>query len=367
MNDKKIGNFILELRKEKNMTQEELAFQLHVDRGTVSKWERGIYLPKPDLLLELSKLFSVTVNEILLGERKTKENEQQINTITVDVMNKNRKKIKKFIFIFLILILFLFLSFGLLFFGTYFLKNYDSISFHYISGKNERFELRNTMVMISRDNIYLLVGGIKNNTDAKVYDIEIYYKKNGEKNFVTANTGFQPFGSNEFGFKLYENLNYFKQNLYMDVIYGEDKKVDTIKLEVGKVFSNNSIKFRNTSSVLPISAEEIEYTIPSYMKKYCKLDIDYNQYLCKYGKEQKKVEESYYYIDKSYLIRESSSDSYLKIYRYLDGNLSYEFYEKDGNDLKEKFQYHFYTNTCDGICKDDVIEYFKKEYLPHME
>ena len=77
------------------MTQEELALKLHVDRGTVSKWERGVYLPKPDLLLELSNLFHVSVNEILAGERKTKENEQKINTVTVEVMNKSRKKLKK--------------------------------------------------------------------------------------------------------------------------------------------------------------------------------------------------------------------------------------------------------------------------------
>lgn len=368
MNDKKIGNFILELRKEQNMTQEELALQLHVDRGTVSKWERGVYLPKPDLLLELSQLFHVSVNEILLGERKTKENEQKIDKIMVDVMNKSRRKVKKIGFILGLIILLLIFSFGIIFFGTYFAKNYDSISVHHITGGNEKFEIRNTIAVISRDHIYLLVGGIQNPLREKIYRIELYYVKDGEKNFVSSNTGFSPFGPSEFGFKLYEDLNYFKQNLYMDIIYGEDKKTDTIKLRVVKEFSNDTIKYRNNSSITPIPAEEIEYSIPAYMKKYCKLDIDYNQYHCKSEKGKIKIEEQYDYSGElPYTVRENSSGFYLKRYSYSNDVLSYEFYEKDGNDLKEKFQYDFTTHTCDGICKDEVIDYFKKEYLPHIE
>ena len=350
------------------MTQEELALKLHVDRGTVSKWERGVYLPKPDLLLELSNLFHVSVNEILAGERKTKENEQKINTVTVEVMNKSRKKLKKVVFTLGFIILLLIFVYGTIFLGTYFMKNYDSISVHHITGGNERFEISNTIVVISRDRICLQVGGIRNSLKEKIHGIELYYVKDGEKNFVTSNTGFSPFGPSEFGFKLYEDLNYFKQNLYMDVIYGEDEKRDTIKLTMVKEFSNDTLKYRNNSSVTPISAEEIEYSIPSYMKKYCKLEIDYNQYRCKFEKGKMKVEEQYNYSGElPYIVEESSSNFYLKRYSYSNDAFSYEFYEKDGNDLKEKFQYNFITDTCDGICKEDVIDHFKQEYLPHIE
>lgn len=67
MDSKKIGLFICLLRKSKQMTQEDLAQHLVVDRGTVSKWERGVYIPTTEMLLKLSELFDVSVNEILSG------------------------------------------------------------------------------------------------------------------------------------------------------------------------------------------------------------------------------------------------------------------------------------------------------------
>lgn len=68
MNQEKIGKFISSLRKENNMTQLELAEKLNISDRAVSKWERGINLPDASLMLELSKMFNVTINELLNGE-----------------------------------------------------------------------------------------------------------------------------------------------------------------------------------------------------------------------------------------------------------------------------------------------------------
>ena len=57
-----------ELRKQKGMTQEELAKELHVTRTAVSKWESGRGYPNIDSLKALAKSFSVTVDELLSGE-----------------------------------------------------------------------------------------------------------------------------------------------------------------------------------------------------------------------------------------------------------------------------------------------------------
>ena len=66
----KTGNFIKELRKEKGMTQEELAESLGTYRRTVSRWETGRNLPDIDILLEMAELFNVELIEIIDGERK---------------------------------------------------------------------------------------------------------------------------------------------------------------------------------------------------------------------------------------------------------------------------------------------------------
>jgi transcriptional regulator with XRE-family HTH domain len=72
----KIGNFLAELRKEQNLTQEALGEKLGVTNKTVSRWENGNYLPPVEMLQELSKLYAVSINEILCGERIAEENYQ---------------------------------------------------------------------------------------------------------------------------------------------------------------------------------------------------------------------------------------------------------------------------------------------------
>lgn len=68
------GKFIAELRKEKGLTQEQLGEKVGVTNKTVSRWETGNYLPPADMLLILSELFGVSINELLSGKRLT-ENE----------------------------------------------------------------------------------------------------------------------------------------------------------------------------------------------------------------------------------------------------------------------------------------------------
>lgn len=63
------GAFLVQLRKEKGLTQKELARQLYVSDKAVSKWERGLSLPDISLLTPLAEILGVTVTELLRGER----------------------------------------------------------------------------------------------------------------------------------------------------------------------------------------------------------------------------------------------------------------------------------------------------------
>ena len=73
MDQERIGKFICELRKEKNMTQQELADKLNVTDRAVSHWENGRRLPDYSLLNELCEVLSVSINELFLGERISNE------------------------------------------------------------------------------------------------------------------------------------------------------------------------------------------------------------------------------------------------------------------------------------------------------
>lgn len=65
----KFGTFLSQLRRERGMTQRELAEALYVSDKAVSKWERALSLPDIALLRPLAELFGVTVTELLMGER----------------------------------------------------------------------------------------------------------------------------------------------------------------------------------------------------------------------------------------------------------------------------------------------------------
>ena len=79
MDQIKIGKFIAECRKNKNMTQAQLAEKVGVTDRAVSKWENGRSMPDSSIMLELCGELGITVNELLCGERIIMENNQQKN------------------------------------------------------------------------------------------------------------------------------------------------------------------------------------------------------------------------------------------------------------------------------------------------
>ena len=86
MNQTAIGSYIARKRREQNLTQEQLAQQLGVSNKTISKWERGLGCPDISLLRDISKIFNVNIEKILLGDLQ--EN---------DINGGNMKRIKFYV------------------------------------------------------------------------------------------------------------------------------------------------------------------------------------------------------------------------------------------------------------------------------
>ena len=78
MDQKKIGAFLKMLRKEKGLTQEQLAEQFGVAGRTVSRWETGYNMPDLSILVELADFYCLDLREILDGERKDGKMEQEV-------------------------------------------------------------------------------------------------------------------------------------------------------------------------------------------------------------------------------------------------------------------------------------------------
>lgn len=97
MDNMKIGQFICELRREKQMTQKDLAEKLHITDKAVSKWERGLSCPDISLLPQIAELLGVTVSELLNGERGnacSREDEKNVNNVLQYADNTVQRKIK---------------------------------------------------------------------------------------------------------------------------------------------------------------------------------------------------------------------------------------------------------------------------------
>ncbi len=97
MDMQKIGTFLAELRKERNLTQDELGEQIGVTNKTVSRWENGNYLPPAEMLQILSELYGVSINELLAGGRLDEKHykERAEEYIVTDLMKKRNEAIKR--------------------------------------------------------------------------------------------------------------------------------------------------------------------------------------------------------------------------------------------------------------------------------
>ena len=98
MDQMKIGNFLKELRKEKGITQAQLAETLNVSARTVSRWETGSNMPDISILVDIADYYDISIPDIINGERKSEimnEEERKIAKTMSDYATTEKEKIFK--------------------------------------------------------------------------------------------------------------------------------------------------------------------------------------------------------------------------------------------------------------------------------
>lgn len=147
----KIGKFLRDLRCEQGLTQEELGEKLGATNKTISRWETGTYLPPAEMLVEISKLYNVSINEILSGERlSTADYQSKAEENIVTTINDNSKVIKrskKIIVICLAVILALAIASALIIYFTADKNTYIYVTFDSNGGS----KVETTVITISPD------------------------------------------------------------------------------------------------------------------------------------------------------------------------------------------------------------------------
>ncbi len=176
MDNKKTGEFIATLRREKGMTQQELADIIYISREAISKWERGIGLPSIAYLLKLSDLFEVSVNEIIYGERASKINEGEVEQATLKLLDKVSTRAKKIRRSFIITVFIL----AVIYFVSYFIYNYNSIRVYVTYYGGENYTVDQGLIIVSRQKLYFKLGNIEQKDDEEINKITLYYKNKND-------------------------------------------------------------------------------------------------------------------------------------------------------------------------------------------
>ena len=95
MDTKKIGGFLKELRKEKGLTQEQLAEILFVSGRTISRWETGTNMPDLSILIQLAEFYNIEMKEILDGERKSERMDKELKETLLKAADYSRLEKEK--------------------------------------------------------------------------------------------------------------------------------------------------------------------------------------------------------------------------------------------------------------------------------
>ena len=132
MDQVKIGKFIADLRKEKGLTQRELAETMGVSDKTISKWECGNGMPEMSMLMPLCKVLEINVNELLSGERLSEDSysrkaEENIMNLIQEKEDSKRQNKKHFIGAVLTVVLPIFVVFLAITWSLFLARGFDGV------------------------------------------------------------------------------------------------------------------------------------------------------------------------------------------------------------------------------------------------
>lgn len=346
-----IGEFIKKQREKNKLSQNQLAELLYKDRTVISKWENDKLTPNIKDIISLSKIFNISVEELLSGKEITAKNKDEIHDNFNNYLitqNNRMKKLKKIIIILFVTILLVLIGFLI----YYFYNSYKTTKIFRIYGNADNYKLNNGLLIITREKSYLNLGNITDNNGKTIKDITLYYLNKGKKktiiyqgesdNVINDFTGYD--SSINFG-----NIKELKNNLYISFTTNDDKQIK-MKLELNQDFVNDNLLFKNTEQVSKekISENKNIYNIPSKISKNFKC----NDTMC-----EKKIEDFTLYYDimgKMFYVQNDS-----EVIEYDTPNKSFMYYNTNNvNFMIQNNKLECYTEKCDNAKK--IYNYYMK-------
>ncbi len=250
-----IGEFITKIRKQKGMSQEDIAKALFIDKRKVSRWETGKSIPEAEIIPRLAEVLDVSIIELFA----CKEYPQSfINQFETKIKNlKTIKKIELRKKILLIIGILLGIFFGIT--AIYTFNNYGTVEVYSIKSLDKNFTIKGIYVR-ARDyqsfNISTLkyIGDNRDNLNIDAYNIEYVLTKSDLKKIFNISDFDTSLNKNITKMNLLETINktYFnferkfdfiseKNELFLQIIYHDEKNQKqniSIKLKLLKEYDN---------------------------------------------------------------------------------------------------------------------------------
>ena len=240
-----LGKFIASLRNEKNLTQEELAEKLYIDKRKISRWECGNSIPEFEMLIKLSEILDVSLYELSICKRI--ENE----TLTRKTINqfKSIKDFKKFNFkkkIKIIILIIFFILFIIT--ATYTIKNNGTVEIYKIESLDDNYILNGDYIHAEGFNLFYIrqvVDKINNKSDNfslfinceyEIYDngqrkVYITGKSKTSNNLLMQNTFYEAKYQNKLGEIVNVKINCDNNS--------ENNKAYSFNAKLTKIYDNN--------------------------------------------------------------------------------------------------------------------------------
>lgn len=348
MNSEKIGKFIVKLRLEKNMTQQQLADKISISRQGVSKWENGRTLPDYYALIKLSEIFDVSIDELLAGEKNPKEN------VSLNLYKDRNNILKKMKLSIAIIFLILFL------FGCYyFLNQYNSTRVYTISGGNSIITIENGLFIETKEKIYFNIGTI--NTKERIEKITLIHKEDGIEKTIYSTDSVNILLKDYDGYEEYFEFGKIKSlinNLYVKLYINNDEY--EIKLMFDEDYKNDNIFFFKKTKINDEKQIQVDNLNNSSLINIIKNKFNYeNKIYTKTLKNDNYIENYNYYEDINVLIIEIlENNSIIEEWIY---NMSLNYFTY--TNYKEKFSFNYELDNELTECLYGTCNNYSEKYM----
>lgn len=363
MDSKKIGNFVKELREDAGLSQTALANKIFVASSVVSRWESGKASISANNLILLSKIFHVSLDELVAGHKFVKEIDNEKKEVLVGVINSNQKShrfAKKLVHLIIVMaVIFL----------VYLVYNfYNSIQLYSIHMDTDKYNIQYGMITKTRDRLYFHLDIDYNGDEGNIECVSIYYYDDESRKLIVESSNINSLSFIDYyGYEEYIKFNEFNRvisNLYLEVQFKNDN-IENYKLSFDRTYANIDffLKKNKKLNIDDADGNELEnlFEMDEKINKVQSILSNNNDYLkLDYAGLSYEIFKTYNGFDVSF------NDNGIEVIFYYREIENKYFSKKVYSDFDEIIDYriNITLNDCiEGECNDFVDDYKVFEQL----